>query len=394
MTPAVETPKPGEALQHVEEMFMRALVAGRLMLIGQAWGTTLAISKRLRHPRVAGVGLGLISGQAAWASLRNLRGRSARDEATAWSDVSAQLVALLTEAGAWGARAVPPEPRWSETFGVVLAFGLPMQTDGAAPFVSLASWLATYYATTSNRTAGRSSASVRGQRSNEMLAQAVFTVIARSFVREVRRQGIALDEARADAVQHQEQLASEREQQRQHRLIHDSALQVLETIAGSWYVDDDLLARRIDYECARMRRMLDESGDDDSDRLATSVTRRMDDLVWEYELLGVRVEIVAAADLTAEPAVVETLCDATHEALMNVKKHAGVDNAIVEVAAKDGGIAVVVTDRGIGFDPEHVRSGFGLRGSIDQPLRELGGYATVRSAPGKGTEVTLWLPTT
>ena len=96
--------------------------------------------------------------------------------------------------------------------------------------------------------------------------------------------------------------------------------------------------------------------------------------------------------------------DATREALSNVAAHAGTADAWVEVsraaAAADGGAAadragarVTVRDRGTGFDPAQVdQARLGLRRSITERVADCGGHASVWSAPGRGTVVSLSWP--
>jgi len=56
-------------------------------------------------------------------------------------------------------------------------------------------------------------------------------------------------------------------------------------------------------------------------------------------------------------------------------------------------ISVFVRDRGKGFDPAVVaRDRKGISESIHARINRNGGSATVRSAPGEGTEVALKLP--
>jgi signal transduction histidine kinase len=53
-------------------------------------------------------------------------------------------------------------------------------------------------------------------------------------------------------------------------------------------------------------------------------------------------------------------------------------------------VEVFVRDRGVGFDPSTVPADRrGVRDSIVGRMERHGGHATVRSAPGEGTEVEL-----
>src|ERR671933_227199 len=84
---------------------------------------------------------------------------------------------------------------------------------------------------------------------------------------------------------------------------------------------------------------------------------------------------------------------ATREALVNVAKHSGAAVADLYTEVSPQRVAVFVRDRGAGFDPAAVPGDRrGLRDSVTGRLTRLGGTATVRSAPGEGTEVELFLP--
>jgi len=86
------------------------------------------------------------------------------------------------------------------------------------------------------------------------------------------------------------------------------------------------------------------------------------------------------------------LVGATQEALANVAKHAGVQQAVVRVASTDGGVEVTVRDHGRGFDLDRPVGGFGIAESIVGRMRDVGGRATVWSAPDRGTRVIVWGP--
>ncbi|MBK3577955.1 sensor histidine kinase [Streptomyces sp. MBT65] len=80
------------------------------------------------------------------------------------------------------------------------------------------------------------------------------------------------------------------------------------------------------------------------------------------------------------------------EALANARKHAG-SSATVSLALTyaDETLTMSVRDDGCGFDPGAVYGGYGLAG-LRTRAAEVGGTAVVRSAPGKGTTVTVRLP--
>ena len=90
--------------------------------------------------------------------------------------------------------------------------------------------------------------------------------------------------------------------------------------------------------------------------------------------------------------------EAVRELLLNVVKHAKVTSATVRMTPSDGEhVQVLVADEGAGFDPARVRqpsddSGFGLL-SMCQRLAALAGRFDIDSAPGKGTRITLVVPT-
>ncbi|GHC82901.1 sensor histidine kinase [Streptomyces flavofungini] len=80
------------------------------------------------------------------------------------------------------------------------------------------------------------------------------------------------------------------------------------------------------------------------------------------------------------------------EALTNAAKHAGPDAEVrVALGYRPGGLTLVVSDSGCGFDTGAHHEGFGLRG-LRTRAAEVSGTAEVVSAPGAGTAVTVRLP--
>jgi signal transduction histidine kinase len=93
------------------------------------------------------------------------------------------------------------------------------------------------------------------------------------------------------------------------------------------------------------------------------------------------------------PEVTEVLVYRTiREAVTNVRKHAQATHLVVEVEASDGTLFAAVRDDGRGFTPgDPPAHGLGLAAASDR-ISLVGGELTVRSAPGRGTDVELRLP--
>ncbi len=87
---------------------------------------------------------------------------------------------------------------------------------------------------------------------------------------------------------------------------------------------------------------------------------------------------------------------AVRELLKNVSKHSQARNASVRVSVDESGIRAIVADDGRGFDLDDISSpgeegGFGLF-SIRERVKSFNGSMQIESAPGKGTVVTVVLP--
>lgn len=107
---------------------------------------------------------------------------------------------------------------------------------------------------------------------------------------------------------------------------------------------------------------------------------------------GVRVR-VDLADVGPLPADIESeMFRIASEALTNVRKHAGAREASLRLERTRGRLRLTVSDKGAGFRVRGARRrGFGLTG-IDDRARLAGGRATIQSAPGRGTTITVTIP--
>jgi signal transduction histidine kinase len=81
------------------------------------------------------------------------------------------------------------------------------------------------------------------------------------------------------------------------------------------------------------------------------------------------------------------------EALHNAVKYSGIRQFSVEMIAADDVVQLMVTDRGVGFNPEEVRQrgGLGLV-SMQERVHLVHGTFSVDSAPGEGTKIRVMVP--
>ena len=185
------------------------------------------------------------------------------------------------------------------------------------------------------------------------------------------------------------------ERQRLSRIVHDGVLQVLAMVereGPNLGTRGQLLARLAREQESQLRVLIRDASADsggldplDSARsdLATTIDRHTC--------------AVVTVSVPAEPVFMETarvgeLDAAVSEALINVVKHAGPQaRAWVLLEVDDGDAVVSIRDNGVGADPDHfaaaMRAGrMGVKHSIYGRIHDLGGLATLRTAPGRGVE--------
>jgi len=79
------------------------------------------------------------------------------------------------------------------------------------------------------------------------------------------------------------------------------------------------------------------------------------------------------------------------EALTNVVKHAHAGGVSILVTRKNGYVAVVIEDDGVGFDPTQAADGFGIQGMRER-VELLGGSLRVESGQTSGTTIAVEVP--
>jgi signal transduction histidine kinase/phage shock protein PspC (stress-responsive transcriptional regulator) len=207
-----------------------------------------------------------------------------------------------------------------------------------------------------------------------MLALAGLAIVLAPWLHRSRS---ALNQARAEKVR-----ADARADMAAH--LHDSVLQTLAMIQRQ--ADDpkavQQLARRQERE---LRNWLygDELHEATLKAALTSAAAEVEDE------RGVPVELVTVGDCDTSEEI-QALVRAAREAMVNAAKHSGADKIDVYAEVDEESVEVFVRDRGKGFDADAVAEDrMGVKGSIIDRMARHGGTATIRSAPGDGTEVRL-----
>jgi signal transduction histidine kinase len=76
-----------------------------------------------------------------------------------------------------------------------------------------------------------------------------------------------------------------------------------------------------------------------------------------------------------------------------VAKHARANNVLVSLRRFDDRVELIISDDGVGFDPEIARSSGGLGlASMRERLEGLGGDLKIISAVGRGVEIIAHIP--
>jgi signal transduction histidine kinase len=176
--------------------------------------------------------------------------------------------------------------------------------------------------------------------------------------------------------------------------VHDSVLQTLALIQRR--ADDPQkvvqLARLQERE---LRSWLFEGRDPNESDAELTVTAGVRQIQQDVEAsYGVPVEAVTVGDCELDDSL-NALLAAAREATVNAAKWSGAGVISLFAEVEPGEVSLVVRDRGKGFDPEAVPADRkGLAESIRGRMTRRGGTATVTTAPGEGTKVTLKMPHT
>lgn len=204
------------------------------------------------------------------------------------------------------------------------------------------------------------------------LVSAPWLYRARRKMNEANEQRLLAD-ARADMAAH----------------LHDSVLQTLALIqrqSGDAQAVASL-ARRQERE---LRGWLYGNSTADDTHLKAALTRAAQEVEDER---GVPVEVICVGDVELSTDL-GAMVQAAREAMMNAAKHSSAAKIDVYAEVGDTAVEIFVRDRGRGFSMDDVADDRqGVRNSIIARMERHGGRATIRSAPGEGTDITLEMQT-
>lgn len=187
----------------------------------------------------------------------------------------------------------------------------------------------------------------------------------------------------------QQQSATEAERVRTDALLHDTVLAALLAAASN---------HAPERATSMAREALEIVSTNDGPSLSQPTVTKFA-VLWSLAAadLGlphdtVRFAVTSLDDIELPSEVGEALISATLQALVNSVKHAGVlaTRSVTGSATDTGGVRIIISDDGKGFDLNNIpEERLGVRVSILERIRQVGGTAHIRSSPGRGTQVTL-----
>ena len=201
------------------------------------------------------------------------------------------------------------------------------------------------------------------------------------------------------------ELAAQAERDRIARDIHDGVAQSMYALSLNLETCADLAAREQSPLHDQLQRLVPLAKNtlletrhyshDLKPLLAghTDVVAAAENQIKEFQMVA---NTPAKLSVDGEPREVSVgvatgLCRIMQEALANVLKHAHASTVNVELTFEAGRIQMSVEDDGSGFQPDDVKSGYGLE-NMRRRTNDLGGGFELFSVPGKGARVSVTLP--
>lgn len=204
---------------------------------------------------------------------------------------------------------------------------------------------------------------------------------------------------RIQLVNDQQEIALVQERNRLARDLHDSVNQLLFSVT---------LTARAGIEMAE--NIEQKETFQEIQQLTQEALHEMRALIWQLrpkglenglleaikvysDMLGIRLETHVTGVMQFPSRIEEALFRMTQEALNNIRKHAGVKEAVLYITVTGTDVLLVVKDDGNGFQmtEQGPLPSIGVQ-SIRDRAKSLGGHAEWVSDIGKGTELLIRLP--
>lgn len=197
------------------------------------------------------------------------------------------------------------------------------------------------------------------------------------------------------------------ERQRIARELHDRALQMLtgarlKTESSRRHLLDK--RRRLEAELRAIEETIDRAiteirnvlADNNTEELvAGSLERRLNEELAIFRARsGFKLDFQCAIRARDLPVAVEReLYFTLREGVLNAVRHSRATELRLSLSRDKNGCEARLSDNGVGFDPSAIdgSSHYGLKG-MKERIHKLGGKFTVKSAPGKGTEIEISVP--
>lgn len=190
------------------------------------------------------------------------------------------------------------------------------------------------------------------------------------------------------------------ERQRLARIVHDGVLQVLAMVEREGRALGPRgmrLARAAHDQEAQLRALLQDTDIDVASPSIDVTHTNLSAILDKHASHSVSIATPAGTVLVEPHRAIEINAAIT-EALTNVTKHAGPDAKAWVLLEREGEELIIsIRDNGRGGTPAEFaaaadRGRMGMRHSIHGRLADLGGSATLRTAPGRGTEWEFRIP--
>lgn len=237
------------------------------------------------------------------------------------------------------------------------------------------------------------------------LAQQCAQALERARLYEVEQQ------ARTEAEANQQRLALLAEMRERNRLaqeLHDTVAQALGYLNLKVGIADNLLENE-DIESAQtnlreLKQVISETYTDVREEIfnlrakvlsGLGFTELLDRYIDKYRrFYNLDIQLIHEVD----PAVFDFPAETTsqlvrtiQEALINIRKHAQVNQAVIRLGEESGQIRISIEDEGRGFDPAKIKektASFGLQ-IMRERVESVGGSLEIKTVPNQGTRIIL-----